>query len=116
MPNLLEEAGRGIERATYTSTSDAQDAIDNMDLNELRGKVIRVNLARPMKTPIQGMANNKASKLLANTLSMIFTHSTCLIQYGNQKNGLSNMRNHLLKVEVSHATFCYPLIYQQARL
>ena len=87
-----------------------------MDLNELRGKVIRVNLARPMKTPIQGMANNKASKLLASTLSMIFTHSTCPIQYGNQKNGLSNMRNHLLKVEVSYGTFCYPLIYQQARL
>lgn len=34
-----------------------------MDLNELKGKVIRVNLARPTKVPIQGMGN-KASMYL----------------------------------------------------
>ena len=33
-----------------------------MDLNELRGKVLRVNLARPSKIPVQGMGN-KASTL-----------------------------------------------------
>lgn len=53
---------KGYGFVTYASSGDAQDAIDNMDLNELRGKVIRVNLARPTKTPLQGMANNKASK------------------------------------------------------
>lgn len=34
-----------------------------MDLNELRGKVIRVNIARPSKIPVQGMGN-RASKLV----------------------------------------------------
>ena len=45
---------------TFASAADAQDAIDNMDLNELRGKVLRVNLARPSKMPVQGLGN-KAS-------------------------------------------------------
>ncbi|KAH8116940.1 RNA-binding domain-containing protein [Phellopilus nigrolimitatus] len=40
---------RGFAFVTYTSAGDAQDAIDNMDLNELRGRVLRVNLARPQK-------------------------------------------------------------------
>ncbi|EJD02314.1 RNA-binding domain-containing protein [Fomitiporia mediterranea MF3/22] len=40
---------RGFAFVTYTSSGDAQDAIDNMDMNELRGRVLRVNLARPQK-------------------------------------------------------------------
>ncbi|TCD71877.1 hypothetical protein EIP91_000009 [Steccherinum ochraceum] len=51
---------KGFGFVTFGSTGDAQDAIDNMDLNELQGKVIRVNLARAMKSPMQGMGNNKA--------------------------------------------------------
>lgn len=42
---------------TFGSPADAQDAIDNMDMNELKGKVLKVNLARPMKGPIQPMGN-----------------------------------------------------------
>ena len=52
MKSLLDSVAqkhRGFAFVTYTSTSDAQDAIDNMDLNELRGRVLRVNLARPQK-------------------------------------------------------------------
>ncbi|KAG6879982.1 hypothetical protein C0992_008575 [Termitomyces sp. T32_za158] len=30
-----------------------------MDMNELRGKVVKVNLARPMKTPLQ-LGGNRA--------------------------------------------------------
>ncbi|KAF8636460.1 hypothetical protein AX17_003276 [Amanita inopinata Kibby_2008] len=57
-PNQPNEAKhRGFGFITFTSTADAQDAIDNMDLNELRGKVIKVNLARPMKGPIQPLGN-----------------------------------------------------------
>jgi RNA recognition motif-containing protein len=48
---------RGFGFVTYASPADAQDAIDNMDLNELQGKVIKVNLARPMKGPIQPQGN-----------------------------------------------------------
>ena len=55
-----EEKHKGYGFVTFASPADAQDAIDNMDLNELRGKVLRVNLARPSKIPVQGLGN-KAS-------------------------------------------------------
>ncbi|KAF9075271.1 RNA-binding domain-containing protein [Rhodocollybia butyracea] len=54
-----EAKHRGFAFVTYGSAADAQDAIDNMDLNELRGRVIKVNLARPMKTPMQ-LGGNRA--------------------------------------------------------
>jgi len=52
---------RGYAFITYSSSLDAQDAIDNMDLNEFSGRLIRVNLARPQKgvlaqTPAFGRA------------------------------------------------------------
>jgi RNA recognition motif-containing protein len=52
---------RGYAFVTFSSAGDAQDAIDNMDMNELRGRVLKVNLARPMKgvTPSTG---NRASE------------------------------------------------------
>ena len=52
---------RGYAFATFASAGDAQDAIDNMDMNELRGRILKVSLARPMKgvTPATG---NRASK------------------------------------------------------
>jgi peptidyl-prolyl isomerase E (cyclophilin E) len=58
-PNRPDEISkhRGFAFVTFTSSADAQDAIDNMDLNELQGKVIKVNLARPMKGPIQPLGN-----------------------------------------------------------
>ncbi|THG99774.1 hypothetical protein EW026_g2640 [Hermanssonia centrifuga] len=54
-----EERHKGYGFITFSSPADTQDAIDNMDLNELKGRVLRVNLARPSKLPIQG-AGNKA--------------------------------------------------------
>ncbi|OBZ75152.1 Peptidyl-prolyl cis-trans isomerase E [Grifola frondosa] len=57
-PSQQSEAKhRGFAFVTYSSPADAQDAIDNMDLNELSGRVLRVNLARPMKGPTQGAGN-----------------------------------------------------------
>lgn len=50
---------RGFAFVTYTSSGDAQDAIDNMDLNELRGRVLRVSLARPQKLTA-ALSGNKA--------------------------------------------------------
>ncbi|KAM5531209.1 hypothetical protein V8D89_015127 [Ganoderma adspersum] len=52
-----ETKHRGFAFVTYASPTDAQDAIDNMDLNELNGRVLRVNLARPMKGPTQAAGN-----------------------------------------------------------
>jgi len=33
------------------------DAIDNMDMNEFKGRVIKVNLAKPQKLTGQGLGN-----------------------------------------------------------
>ncbi|KAN0077261.1 hypothetical protein V8E55_011116 [Tylopilus felleus] len=55
-----EPKHRGFAFVTYASPADAQDAIDNMDLNELRGRVIKVNIARPIKAAIQPGAGNRA--------------------------------------------------------
>jgi len=52
---------RGFAFITFSSQADAQDAIDNMDLNELKGKVLRVNLARPMKAAMLNPQGNRAS-------------------------------------------------------
>ncbi|KAG9019635.1 hypothetical protein FRB90_011981 [Tulasnella sp. 427] len=49
---------RGFAFITFGTPIDAQDAIDNMDQNELQGKVLKVNLAKPMKGPgVQAMGN-----------------------------------------------------------
>nr|CAG8557910.1 14654_t:CDS:2 [Entrophospora candida] len=40
---------RGFGFVEFEEAGDAQAAIDNMNLSELYGKVIKVNLARPMK-------------------------------------------------------------------
>ncbi|KAF8514831.1 RNA-binding domain-containing protein [Hysterangium stoloniferum] len=57
-PALAAEAKhRGFAFVTFTQALDAQDAIDNMDMNEYRGRVLKVNLAKPQKTPIQGAGN-----------------------------------------------------------
>lgn len=59
-PNQHTDAKhRGFAFVTYGSSADAQDAIDNMDLNEMLGRVIKVNLARPMKGPVQ-LGGNRA--------------------------------------------------------
>ena len=60
---------RGYAFVTFSSAGDAQDAIDNMDMNELRGRILKVSLARPMKgvTPATG---NRASKLFSLTYGM----------------------------------------------
>jgi len=59
-PNRQAEAKhRGFAFVTFGSSADAQDAIDNMDLNEMGGKVLKVNLARPMKGQLQ-VGGNRA--------------------------------------------------------
>ncbi|KAH0830591.1 RNA-binding domain-containing protein [Lanmaoa asiatica] len=55
-----EAKHRGFAFVTYASSGDAQDAIDNMDLNELRGRVLKVNIARPIKAAIQPGTGNRA--------------------------------------------------------
>jgi len=55
--NQSQAKNRGFAFVTYESAGDAQDAIDNMDLNELKTRVIRVSLARPQKTPMAGLGN-----------------------------------------------------------
>lgn len=71
---LLENRHRGFAFVTFTSQQDAQDAIDNMDMNELEGRVLKVSLARPQKVNVQG-AGNRAGASLSITLAIhIPTH------------------------------------------
>lgn len=53
---------RGYAFVTYSSAGDAQDAIDNMDMNELRGRILKVSLARPMKGGVAPPTGNRASE------------------------------------------------------
>ncbi|KAF9815306.1 hypothetical protein IEO21_04669 [Rhodonia placenta] len=54
-PNEVKH--RGFAFVTFASPADAQDAIDNMDLNELNGRVLKVNIARQLKAPTEGLGN-----------------------------------------------------------
>jgi len=54
---------RGFAFVTFTSQQDTQDAIDNMDMNELEGRVLKVSLARPQKVNAQGAGNRAGSSL-----------------------------------------------------
>ncbi|KAI0928519.1 hypothetical protein AcW1_005740 [Taiwanofungus camphoratus] len=56
-PSQQNVKHRGFAFVTYASPADAQDAIDNMDLNELNGRVLKVNLARQIRAPSQGAGN-----------------------------------------------------------
>jgi peptidyl-prolyl isomerase E (cyclophilin E) len=55
---------RGFAFVTFASAEDAADAIDNMDMNELQGRVLKCNLARPTKTPAQ-VGGNRAGACAA---------------------------------------------------
>jgi RNA recognition motif-containing protein len=70
---LLENRHRGFAFVTFTSQQDAQDAIDNMDMNELEGRVLKVSLARPQKVNVQG-AGNRAGASLGITLPYLGMH------------------------------------------
>jgi peptidyl-prolyl isomerase E (cyclophilin E) len=63
-----EPKHRGYGFVTFGTPADAQDAIDNMDMNELKGRVLKVNLARPMKGPIQPMGNRAGVFIVIFTL------------------------------------------------
>lgn len=55
--HFAEVKHRGFAFVTFASPADAQDAIDNMDLNELNGRVLKVNIARQLKAPTEGLGN-----------------------------------------------------------
>ena len=63
---------RGYAFVTYSSAGDAQDAIDNMDMNELRGRILKVSIARPMKgvTPATGNRPSKSYSFVCDVLLM----------------------------------------------
>ncbi|KAF7304902.1 Cyclophilin type peptidyl-prolyl cis-trans [Mycena kentingensis (nom. inval.)] len=78
-----ESKHRGFAFVTYSSAADAQDAIDNMDLNELNGRVIKVNLARPNRNPTNQTGGNRA----------IWESEDWNKQYGGGANGQKDALN-----------------------
>ena len=55
-----------------------------MDMNELKGKVLKVNLARPMKGPVQPMGNRAGVSPMYFSL---YLKSLNEYQFGSQRNG-----------------------------
>ncbi|PWN22635.1 RNA-binding domain-containing protein [Microstroma glucosiphilum] len=45
---------RGFGFLVFSTDQEAQDAIDNMHLNELGGRILNVNQAKPLKTAASG--------------------------------------------------------------
>lgn len=62
---------RGYAFVTYSSAGDAQDAIDNMDMNELRGRILKVSIARPTKgvTPATGNRASESCSLVSGAFA-----------------------------------------------
>ena len=82
---LFKEAKhRGFAFITFTQALDAQDAIDNMDMNEFRGRVLKVNLAKPQKGPVQGAGNRASSSCKQSPFPAV---TDTLLQSGSPKNG-----------------------------
>ncbi|KAF8802244.1 RNA-binding domain-containing protein [Phlegmacium glaucopus] len=74
-PTVNEPKHRGFAFITFGSSADAQDAIDNMDMNELKGRVLKVNLARPMKGTLQPNGN------LVGPMRRCFSFSIYAVSY-----------------------------------
>ncbi|EKM55589.1 uncharacterized protein PHACADRAFT_256317 [Phanerochaete carnosa HHB-10118-sp] len=100
--NAAEEKHKGYGFVTFASTADAQDAIDNMDLNELQGKVLRVNLARPSKMPVQGLGNKASMSFTSAGTRSCLTPS--FLQFGNRRIGSNNMRSRWQRAVVGPMT------------
>ncbi|MCJ1274773.1 hypothetical protein MMC21_002571 [Puttea exsequens] len=54
------EPHRGFGYVEYEVTSDAKEAIDNMDQSELFGRVIKVAQAKPQKDASEGLGSKTA--------------------------------------------------------
>lgn len=59
-PPVQEGRHRGFAFITFATQLDAQDAIDNMDNNELRGSTLRVNLAKPQRGGLENTPFGRA--------------------------------------------------------
>lgn len=97
----IEAKHRGFAFVTYGSSADAQDAIDNMDLNEMGGKVLKVNLARPMKGQLQPGGNRAGEQ--SDHYTVICLNDNAFSQSGSPRNGYSNMLNLWRKAEAFKA-------------
>jgi hypothetical protein len=72
------------------------DAVDNMDMNEYNGRVLKVNLAKSTKIVSQGRGDRASTSMLPPPSR----RPTDAHQFGSQKSGSSSMRNHWMRVEV----------------
>lgn len=79
--HTLAQKHRGFAFVTYTSSGDAQDAIDNMDLNVLSGRVLRVSLAKPQRMTAAASGNRASTYLTCHYTSYIYTLSNLLVPF-----------------------------------
>lgn len=104
--SMTEAKHRGFAFVTYASAGDAQDAIDNMDMNELRGRVLKVNVARPLKGQMQLTGSHASEFYLAGIASPPHGRLTLPFQqYGNPRSGSNGMLSPWRKAEVCLLSF-----------
>ncbi|KAJ9120655.1 hypothetical protein QFC22_002585 [Naganishia vaughanmartiniae] len=77
---------RGFAFITFSNALDAQDAIDNYDMNELpghegQGKYLKVNLARP-DTKVGGTAGQKYDRPVWESEEWLQAHAKPLDESG----------------------------------
>lgn len=86
---VLGDKPRGFAFITFSNALDAQDAIDNYDMNELpghegKGKYLKVNLARPdTKTSGQkgDVAGTLSSCLVSAMMDRELTDTNVMVTY-----------------------------------
>lgn len=69
--SLVATKHRGYAFITFTEEDDADDAIDNMNLNEVHGNVITVNVAKAQK-----ILPNDARRPIWETDAWLQEHNT----------------------------------------
>ncbi|PFH61420.1 hypothetical protein XA68_17406 [Ophiocordyceps unilateralis] len=73
------DAHRGFAYVEFEDSADAEEAIDNMHLSELFGRILKVSRAKPPKSAEEGLGSKKA---LWEQESWLAEHA------GEQKDGL----------------------------
>lgn len=58
-----------------------------MDMNELKGKVLKVNLARPMKTLTLNPQSNRASAFFSSSVRIVAYIAFSFVQFGSRRSG-----------------------------
>jgi hypothetical protein len=95
----------------HPQIADAQDAIDNMDMNELNGRVLKVNLARPMKGALQPNGNRASAYLRFSFPFALYPMAQCFLFAMLVWESEEWLKEHVKPLAQSGGLFIFILIY-----